>query len=93
MTEPAPPPATPTTEDRLAALEVQAVQLRDRLSTLEGTAGRGLEDLGRALAELQARRPPVRQRLQEVEARLEAAGIPAVPESLISTPEEEAPQP
>lgn len=74
----------PSTEERLAALEaaLAAAQaglaglqeerdaLAARLSTLEQTAGQGLERLDQAVAELMARRPPVRRRLQELEARL-----------------------
>lgn len=65
-------------------LEAQAAQLRDRLAALEQTAGKGLADLGQAMDELKARRPPVRRQVQELEARLEAAGIPPAPEG--STP-------
>lgn len=79
----------PSTEERLATLEVLVSQLqadRDalaaRLGTLEQTAGQGLADLGQAMEELRSRRPPVRRQVQELEARLEAAGIPPAPADL-----------
>jgi hypothetical protein len=59
----------------------QAGALRDRHTLLEERMVKGLEDLGRALDAVNARRPPMRRKLQEVEDRLEAAGIPQVPET------------
>lgn len=86
---------TPTVEQRVSVLEAQVQQLatvvqdliqqagalRDRHTLLEERMVVGLADLGRALEAINARRPPVRRKLQEVEDRLEAAGIPQVPET------------
>lgn len=61
---------TPSTEERVAALEAAAVQLQDRLTVLEERMVAGLE-------ELKARRPPVRRRLDELEERLAEVLPPA----------------
>jgi chromosome segregation ATPase len=82
---------TPSTEERLAAAEAalgqlqaglqdlgaQAVQLRDRHTLLEERMVAGLADLQRALDAVNARRPPVRRKLQELEDRLDVVAPPA----------------
>lgn len=58
------------TQATLDQLQADRDALAARLTTLETTAGQGLADLGVAMAELKARRPPVRRRLDELEEKM-----------------------
>lgn len=64
-------------QEALGGLAIQADQLRERHSLLEAQMIAGLGELQKALDAINARRPPVRRKLQELEERLDVVAPPA----------------